>query len=90
MIRKHAGKERKKLRNGDVCKDSNEKGYVAEKCNNSPARLTFALVPMPIQLRTPRRMRVPIAIIRAKGTIAGMTTLRYSIPERQLIAAVRK
>src|SRR6266581_7940827 len=56
----------------------------------APTKLTFALSLMPIQFRKPRRISTPTVIHKAYAPTAGITTLRYSIPERQLMAAVRK
>ena len=68
----------------------------------APMKLTFALSLIPNQLRRPRSTRKPI-VRKSNGSwigpkngiailipIAGSTTLKYCIPDRQLIAAVRK
>ena len=68
----------------------------------APTRLTLALSRMPIQFKIPRRTSTPMVVASKERwtgpnhtctillSSAGTTTLRYCIPERQLMAAVRK
>src|SRR2546421_4978981 len=60
------------------------------KATRAPSRLTFALSLMPTQLRMPRRTSTLMVISKIKGAMAGNTTLKYWMADRELIAAVRK
>ena len=60
------------------------------KAISAPTRLTFALSLIPIQFSKPRSTSTVIVISKIKGPIAGNTTLKYWIADRQLMAAVRK
>jgi hypothetical protein len=75
----------------DIC--VNTVNRIARSLRNAitaPTRLTFALSLMPTQFKIPSKTRMPTVSQRANGPIAGITTLKYSIPDRQLIAAVKK
>src|SRR5436189_3075508 len=60
------------------------------KAISAPTRLTFALSLIPTQFSKPRSTSTLIVISKIEGPIAGNTTLKYWIADRQLMAAVRK